>query len=328
MYTATVARRPVEFPPQCLPGFQWSARRSPARPSEPAKPDAATPSYQGGHVVRRQHKSWTGVSANIVELRCDGDLHVDLGSESTRLSVVLEEVGGRMHIRSKAFRAPSASLDVPGPLSLIPASLDAHGQATDIRFMRHLVLQFDHPALARVLEDELELTDAFAPRLMFADSRIMHLAQLFAEECASNEPNARLYGDTLSIALLCALARLGAANDQPVKRGPLAPWQIRRVTEYLSAHLADDVQLHTVCDLVKLSRSYFSRAFKISTGLAPHQWLLQARIAKAKQLLLESSLPLAQIAVDIGFADQAHFTRTFGRATGQSPRAWQRARCA
>jgi AraC family transcriptional regulator len=66
----------------------------------------------------------------------------------------------------------------------------------------------------------------------------------------------------------------------------------------------------------------------MSTGLAPHQWLLRARIAKAEQLLLEADLPIARIAVEAGFADQAHLTRTFGRVTGQSPRAWQRARCA
>jgi AraC-like DNA-binding protein len=66
----------------------------------------------------------------------------------------------------------------------------------------------------------------------------------------------------------------------------------------------------------------------MSTGLAPHQWLLQARIDKAKRLLLETDHPIAQIAIDIGFVDQAHFTRTFGRAAGESPRAWQRARSA
>ena len=106
----------------------------------------------------------------------------------------------------------------------------------------------------------------------------------------------------------------------------MAPWQLRRVTDYLVAHLSEDIPLQILSDLVKLSRSYFSRAFKVSTGLAPHQWLLQARISKAKQLLLETDRPLAQIAIDVGFADQAHFTRTFRREAGESPGAWQRAR--
>jgi AraC family transcriptional regulator len=290
--------------------------------------EATAPNYNGGWVVKRQQRSWSGVSAIITEVRCDGYLQVDLKSEWTRLSMMLEEVGGRIEIRSKPWRGRSTSHDGPRPLSLIPARTEAHGQAMGIRFVRHFMLQFDGSAMARMLEDEIDLTHALGPRLMFSDPGIMHLAQLFADECASDEPKSRLYGDTLSVALLLALARQDAPNDRTIKRGHLAPWQIRRATEYFAAHLADDIQLQTVSDLVKLSRSYFSRAFKISTGVAPHQWLLQARIARAKQLLLETDLPLAQISVDIGFADQAHFTRTFGRVTGQSPRAWQRTRCA
>jgi AraC-like DNA-binding protein len=155
----------------------------------------------------------------------------------------------------------------------------------------------------------------------------MRLAQLFAEECENDQPHSRLYGDNLSMALLLALSRLAAPRaSRPVRQGQLAPWQLRRVTDHLAAHLAEDVPLQALSELVKLSRSYFSRAFKISTGLAPHQWLLQARIGKAKQLLLDTDRPLAQIAIDVGFADQAHFTRTFRRETGESPGAWQRAR--
>jgi AraC-like DNA-binding protein len=252
---------------------------------------------------------------------------VDLGSEWTRLFVVLEEVGGRIEIRSRSLRGQPTSSDAPHPLSLVPADLEAHGRATGLHFMRHLMLQLDGATLAHMAEDEIDVVDVFTPRLMFFDSGVMHLVQMFAEECASGEPKSLLYGDTLSIALLLALSRLSTSKAPPIKRGQLAPWQIRRVTEYFTAHLADDIQLQSVSDLVKLSRSYFSRAFKMSTGLAPHQWLLEARITKAKQLLLGSNLALAQIAVDIGFADQAHFTRTFGRVAGQSPRAWQRARC-
>jgi len=329
MHTAAVVRNSAEFPTRRFSGLQWSPiGSSSARPSETPMPDATALVYQGGQVVRCQQKSWTGVSANITEVRCDEYVRVDFRSEWTRLSVMLEEVGGRVEIRPKPWRGQSTSRTASRPLSLIPAGWGAHGKARGVRFIRHLMLQFDGAALTRMLEDEVDLSDAFTPRLMFSRPGIMHLAQLFAEECASGEPKSQLYGDTLSIALVLALSRLNTSKDQSNKRGQLAPWQIRRVTEYFAAHLADDVQLQTVCDLVKLSRSYFSRAFKTSTGLAPHQWLLQARIGKAKQLLLESDLPLAQIAVDIGFADQAHFTRTFGRVVGQSPRVWQRTRCA
>jgi AraC family transcriptional regulator len=326
MQTSTAGSGPAESFRGRIFGLESSARGvSRTRSCASVGLDATMPEYRGARLVRHQQKSWTGVTAHIAELRCEGALHVDLGSDSAMLSVVLDEVGGRMDIRSKACRDRSPSHQ--GPLSFIPPRLDAHGQATGICFLRHLTLRFDIQTLARMADHEIEPTRSWTPQLMFSDPGIMHLAQLFAQECASDEPTFPLYGDTLSIALLLALARLSTSGEPPVTRGRLAPWQLRRVTEYFAAHLADDIQLQTVSDLVKLSRSYFSRAFKISTGLAPHQWLVRARIEKAQQLLLETDHPIARIALEAGFADQAHLTRTFQRLTGQSPRAWQRARC-
>jgi AraC family transcriptional regulator len=293
----------------------------------PTAPAAIALNYQGGRAVRQLQKSWSGVSANIVELLCDGDLHVDLGAESTRLSVVLEEVGGRFEVRAKNWRSQPTLHPIGQPLSIITAGLEAHGCSSSVCFMRHLVLQLDLATLARMADDEFDLVKGFAPRLMFFDAGVMRLAQLIAAECAEDKPHSRLYGDMLSIALLLALSRPGTGEAPSLRRGQLAPWQLRRVTEYLVAHLAEDVELRTVSDLVGLSRSYFSRAFKMSAGVSPHQWLLQARVAKAKEMLLTSGLPLAQIAVEVGFADQAHFTRTFMRAIGESPGAWKRARC-
>jgi AraC-like DNA-binding protein len=196
-----------------------------------------------------------------------------------------------------------------------------------MRFMRHLVLQFDLAVLARMADDEIDLATAFAPRPTFFDVDVMRLGQLFAEECAGDKPYARLYGDNLSIALLLALSRLGSGDAPLLRKGQLAPWQLRRATDYLVANLADDIELQAISALVGLSRSYFSRAFKTSTGLSPHRWLVEARVAKAKEMMLTSELPLAQIAIDVGFADQAHFTRTFARAIGESPGAWKRTRC-
>jgi AraC-like DNA-binding protein len=263
--------------------------------------------------------------ANLAEVHCDGHLDVELGSDSMRLSVVLEEVGGRLSIQLKdrVSQRPEAAQ----PLGLVPAGIVARGHATGIRFLRHLVLQFDRPALEGLLGDEIDFAEAFAPRPRISDPSIMALARLIAAECASDEPHTRRYGDNLSTALTLALSQSSASRSRSITGGQLPAWQLRRVTEYLSAHLAEDVRLQTLSELVNLSRSYFSRAFKSSTGLAPHPWLLEARIAKAKQLLLESDRTLPEIALDVGFADQSHFTRTFGRQVGQSPAAWRRAHC-
>ena len=326
MQTAALARNSAFPTATHFAGVRWNGLEQPLRRARaPAIPPAMRLDYQGGHSVRQLQKSWTGVSANLAEMHCDGPLRVDLGAGSPRLSVVLEQVGGRLGIQSGG-RGQRTSPDAPQPLSVIPAGVAARGRAEGLRFVRHLVLAFDIAALDRMVEDEIELTNVLKPRPMFADAGILCLAQLFADECETDQPHSRLYGDNLSMALLLALSRLAAPETRSIRHGQLAPWQLRRVTDYLAAHLAEDIPLQILANLVKLSRSYFSRAFKVSTGLAPHQWLLQARISKAKQLLLESDRALAQIAIDVGFADQAHFTRTFRRETGESPGAWQRAR--
>jgi AraC family transcriptional regulator len=329
MNIAIATRNRTEPPRGHLAGLQLN-RLAPAKAQAfgAAAPAEIALDYQGAHSVQQRQKSWSGVSASIAQIHCDGALYVDLGGDAARLSVMLEEVGGRLEIRSKDGRGQSSPDDAARPLSIIPAALQAHGKADGVRFVRHLVLQFDMTALRAMADDEIDLTNVFAPRLMFADPGIMRLALLFADECVRDAPYSRLYGDNLSIALLFALSRQCAKPSSTITRGCLAPWQLRRVSEYLNAHLGGDVELHALSSLVNLSRSYFSRAFKISTGLAPHQWLLQARVARAKQLMLETHFPLAQIAIDVGFADQAHFTRTFGRAVGESPGTWRRNRSA
>ena len=75
-----------------------------------------------------------------------------------------------------------------------------------------------------------------------------------------------------------------------------------------------------------MSVSQFGRAFKKATGLTPHRWLVQRRLEQAMDLLLGSNLPLAEIALDCGFSEQSHFTRTFTRLVGTSPGEWRRRR--
>lgn len=73
-----------------------------------------------------------------------------------------------------------------------------------------------------------------------------------------------------------------------------------------------------------LSVSHFSRAFRISTGLPPHQWLLRRRVEAAQQLMTVRDLPLSEIAISAGFANQSHFTRVFSAVVGVGPGAWRR----
>ena len=116
-----------------------------------------------------------------------------------------------------------------------------------------------------------------------------------------------------------------AAVKQPV-RGGLSPWQVRKVTSYIEAHLDRPIRNEELAAIVRLNASHFGRAFRNSFGEPPHEYVIRRRVERAQGLMLSTDASLSEIAFDCGLADQSHLTRLFRRIVGESPRAWRRAR--
>jgi transcriptional regulator GlxA family with amidase domain len=175
--------------------------------------------------------------------------------------------------------------------------------------------------LGERLATEFDADAITTPRLRFADDRIWTLVRLLADAVNDPDPSAQLYGDGLTAAIT---ARLFAdrpesgANDKG-----LAPWQLRRIVEYLDAQLPQRIDLARLAALAGLSQSHFSRAFKASTGMAPYRRQLDARIRRAQALLIDSRASLDEVAEATGFADAVDFGRTFRKLTGTTPAAWR-----
>jgi AraC family transcriptional regulator len=104
----------------------------------------------------------------------------------------------------------------------------------------------------------------------------------------------------------------------------LAEWQRRRVTEMLRASLNGSVRLSELALACEVSVSHFTRSFKATFGVTCQRWLLEHRVEHAQHLLSATKTPIADIAVQSGFADQAAFTRTFRRIVGVPPGRWRR----
>jgi AraC family transcriptional regulator len=139
-------------------------------------------------------------------------------------------------------------------------------------------------------------------------------------------PFDRLYADTVAQTLGVQLLRRhsSVALPAPRSRGGLAPWQIRRITDYLMAHIAEDVALETLCGLVGLSGTHLCTAFRQSTGLPPHQWQIQRRIDRAKDLLRDPALSITEVSLRVGYANSGHFATLFRKVTGTTPRNYRR----
>ncbi len=126
------------------------------------------------------------------------------------------------------------------------------------------------------------------------------------------------------------LLRPGLSDDRirsvraPTPRGGLAPWQAKHIASHIEANLASSIRIEELAKIVQLSTSHFFRAFKQSYGVTPLTYIAHQRVRRAQQLMMSSREPLAQIALDCGMCDQAHFTRVFRRVVGSCPRAWRR----
>ncbi|MDI4232758.1 AraC family transcriptional regulator [Bradyrhizobium sp. Arg237L] len=114
-----------------------------------------------------------------------------------------------------------------------------------------------------------------------------------------------------------------ALPSGPHVRGGLPPRVLRRVREYIDAHIEQRISVEALAKLANLSVCYFVRAFKQSVGLTPHDYLVRRRVERTMELLSETDLSLSEIALAAGFSDQSHCARRFRQHVGMSPRDYR-----
>jgi AraC family transcriptional regulator len=124
----------------------------------------------------------------------------------------------------------------------------------------------------------------------------------------------------------CTLLRTWKETPPRQQRDPaaLVPWRLRCVTEHIQNNLSAPIQVAELANKLRLSKSYFSREFCKATGMSPRQYVIRKRLERVQEILLQDWVPLSQIAMECGFADQAHMTRLFTRAYGISPGLWRK----
>ena len=284
--------------------------------------------FRSPHGIRKiesQTRSWNGITVrDIVHYPDPGRAWHDISSHETTVAIVLGQVGGYCESRLNLNRpTPRSRFDV-GHATFVPADMTVWAYTDGLRSVRELRMSFAPKVPESILGDDLDSAKTDTPVLLLYDDKVARCAELLAEECQEPSSGGRLYGESLTTALT---ATLFTRRNAQIQRGNgLAPWQLRRVMEYLEAHMTQDISLEEMAKLVGLSQSQFARSFKISTGMPPYKWSLDARIKRAQELLSVGKESIAFIALQTGFADQSHFTKTFRRATGATPKDWQRSR--
>ncbi|WP_244601270.1 MULTISPECIES: helix-turn-helix domain-containing protein [Rhodopseudomonas] len=150
-----------------------------------------------------------------------------------------------------------------------------------------------------------------------------------AETVQSDPAIAQSYIERAAALLRDVKARHDLMDDMPAAKscGPgLARWQLNRVLRHIEQNIDCSLRIRDLAQLIDLSPSHFARGFRQSLGVAPRNFLLERRVARAKDLIQSTDLPLSEVALACGLSDQAHLSRIFRRFTGTTPNAWRRQR--
>jgi AraC family transcriptional regulator len=167
-------------------------------------------------------------------------------------------------------------------------------------------------------------SSAAEPQFHYVANRLARLLEIARRELERDREAAKASLVTASSILQSEIERCSGANGSA--RGGLAGWQIARVRAYVDSHLHRTIHIRDLSAVARRSSAHFSRKFKLAVGESPHAYVVRRRLEKACDLMTTSSASLSEIALSVGFSDQAHLSRLFRQAFGQSPASWRRDR--
>jgi AraC family transcriptional regulator len=167
--------------------------------------------------------------------------------------------------------------------------------------------QFDEPEALAGLRQDLE----------FRDDELAGVVRAMVREVEAGCPHGALYAESLSIGVLLRLARTHGRLRR--ERGTLSAAQLRRVDELIADGTAGGSTLGALAQVAGYSKAHFVRLFRRTTGTSPHRYVLRRRLEQAHRLIEMTTLPLAEVASETGFASQSHLNSAFVRVYGCTP---------
>ena len=178
-----------------------------------------------------------------------------------------------------------------------------------------------HTPYESLLGEHVEIV----PSLQAHDPLLNHITLVLRAVIKSQDLAGQLYAESLADALVAHFLRRYGASRHSLQEvaGGLSPYKLQHTTAYIKDHLEQELSLATLAAVGETSPAHFARLFKHATGLAPHQYVIRCRMDQAKQLLVETDLSLSDIGLQVGCADQSHFTALFHRYVSMTPKAYR-----
>ena len=188
-----------------------------------------------------------------------------------------------------------------------------------------MVLQLDNSKLQHMAPDQVSaIESSLVSAQTTNDERLATLMSAMREEVREGCPSGRLYGESISLALLAYLAGR-YATPRHVERFASRPVAVAeaRLVDYIRANLTSNISVTELAALVQMSPSHFARVFKASFGVTPYRFVMQERIEGAKDMLASTKLSASQVAMAFGFSSQSHFVKVFRQFTGVTPKQYK-----
>jgi len=215
----------------------------------------------------------------------------------------------------------------PGEIIVVPAGLSVHWQQEDTQ--SHTLHLYLDPQFLRTTAESIDVDYgqvSIATQFGIRDEHLHHIGMSLRQELKESNVIGRLYADSLAKVLAMQLVRrYSYLKVLHTSRGGMAPRKLRKAIEFINENLDQEqtVTLSAVAEAVQMSYFHFSRAFKQSMAISPNAYMTEQRIARAKKLLSDTNLPIADIALRAGFASQSHFTTTFRKLVWTTPKAFR-----
>lgn len=205
-----------------------------------------------------------------------------------------------------------------GEVNLFPAGMSEDWFEDD---ESHLVALRLPALLVRLAAEGMGLDPdraSIVPRCHGRDVQIEHIAWALAAEHRARSPNGLIYRESLGTALAVHLLTRYPASSKP--SASLSRSQQARLTEYIEAHLTEDVSLLQLARVSALSTSHLRALFKRSFGVPVHEYIIQRRVERARALLTRGDMTASQVALEAGFSHQSHMARCMRRVLGVTPK--------
>ena len=256
--------------------------------------------------------SWGLASAYVIS-RAAGE--VNWRSDHHRINLALTAMRGTASIGGGPAQLTEFS---PGEVSFTPGSVSTRTIMSAGR-MTHLL---QSPETYDAITSDIVRGGSvhFEMRYPIGDPLVLQIVSTIAHELEVGFLD-HLFVDALNTALAARIVRQ-FVHPSKITLAPsngLSRERLQRVHEYIEAHLDDRLSLADLAGVACLSPYHFSRSFKQAVGVGPQHYVMQRRLERAKTLIRRSNQPLAQIAQEVGFADQSHLTSLFRRETGMTP---------